>query len=237
MTLDRPVEYLISLVQELRRLTEETEWVEFKVNVHEPREIGEYISALANSAALVGKSFAYMVWGISDRDHAVVGTRFDPNAVKVGNEALDNWILRLLEPRIHFRFFPVTVDGYSLVVLEIGQAFRQPVRFRGQEYIRVGSYKKPLKDFPEKARLLWRVFDQTPFENRIAVKRARDEEVLRLLDYPAYFDLLKHPLPENRDGILYALASDELIQPCDAGGWNVTNLGAILFAKRLEGGL
>lgn len=58
--------------------------------------------------------------------------------------------------------------------------------------------------------------------------------MLRLLDYPAYFDLLKHPLPENRDGILYALASDELIQPCDAGGWNVTNLGAILFAKRLE---
>ena len=44
MTLDRPVEYLISLVQELRRLTEDTEWVEFKVNVHEPREIGEYIS-------------------------------------------------------------------------------------------------------------------------------------------------------------------------------------------------
>ena len=30
------------------------------------------------------------------------------------------------------------------------------------------------------------------------------------------------------------LADDGLIKPCEAGGWNITNLGAILFAKRLE---
>ena len=63
MTLDRPVEYLVSLVRELCRLSAETEWVEFKVNVGKPQEVGEYISALANSAALVGKAFAYVVWG------------------------------------------------------------------------------------------------------------------------------------------------------------------------------
>ena len=63
MTIDRPVEYIVSLVRESCSLTGETEWVEFKVNDHEPHEIGEYISALANSAALVGKGFAYMVRG------------------------------------------------------------------------------------------------------------------------------------------------------------------------------
>jgi ATP-dependent DNA helicase RecG len=31
-----------------------------------------------------------------------------------------------------------------------------------------------------------------------------------------------------------ALADDPLIRPCDAGGWNITNLGAIVFAKRLD---
>src|SRR6476661_2917525 len=72
------------------------------------------------------------------------------------------------------------------------------------------------------------------FEDGIAAERARDDEVLQWLDYPAYFDLLKRPLPENRDGILRALADDNLIRPCEAGGWNITNLGAILFAKRLE---
>ena len=63
MTMDRPVEYLMGLVRELCKLPRETEWVEFKVDVHEPREIGEYVSALANSAALAGKPFAHAVWG------------------------------------------------------------------------------------------------------------------------------------------------------------------------------
>ncbi len=234
MTLERPAEYLVSLVRELCKLTGELEWVEFKVNVREPEEVGEYISALANSAALVGKAFAYVVWGISDRDHSVVGTSFDPSVARVGNEALENWLLRLLEPRLNFRFFQVPMDGHSVVVLEIERAFRKPARFRGREYIRVGSYKKKLKDFPERERALWRFFDQTPFEDRIAAERVADDEVLRLLDYPTYFDLLKRPLPENRYGILNALCDDALIRRSDASGWNVTNLGAVLFAKRLE---
>ena len=193
------------------------------------------MSALANSAALAGKLFAYVVWGISDHDHAVVGTSFNPSTEKVGNEELESWLLHLLAPKIHFRFFEVPVDGHSVVLLEIERAYRHPVQFHGQEYFRVGSYKKKLKDFPEKERALWRIFDQTPFEDGIAVERVRDDEVLRLLDYPAYFELLKRPLPENRDGILKALASDKLIDLSDAGSWNVTNLGSVLFAKRLEG--
>ena len=235
MTMDRPAEHLVSLVRELCKLPGETEWVEFKINVHEPKEIGEYVSALANSAALAGKLFAYVVWGISDHDHAVVGTSFNPSTEKVGNEELESWLLHLLAPKIHFRFFEVSVDGHSVVLLEIERAYRHPVQFHGQEYFRVGSYKKKLKDFPEKERALWRIFDQTPFEDGIAVARVRDDEVLRLLDYPAYFELLKRPLPENRDGILKALASDKLIDLSDAGSWNVTNLGSVLFAKRLEG--
>ena len=234
MTMDRSSTYLAGLVNELRKLPRETEWVEFKVNMREPRAVGEYVSALANSAALVGKPFAYVVWGISDHDHEVAGTRFNPSAEKVGNEELESWLLRLLAPKIHFRFFEIPVDGHSVVVLEIERALRHPVRFRGKAHIRVGSYKKQLKDFPEKERALWRVFDQTPFEDRIAAEQVRDDEVLRLLDYPTYFELLERPLPENRDGILNSLTSDALIRRCHAGGWNVTNLGLVLFARHLQ---
>jgi predicted HTH transcriptional regulator len=223
----------VSLVRELCKLPAETEWVEFKTNRADPQEIGEYLSALANSAAYSGKAFAFLVWGVEDGSHTVVGTTFSPR-MKVGNEELENWLLRLLEPKIHFRFFELEVDGKPVVLLQIERAFRHPVRFQGKELIRVGSYKKPLKDFPEKERALWRIFDQTPFEDGIALERVRDEEVLRLLDYPAYFDLLKRMLPENRDGILKALEEDCLIRPCEAGGWNITHLGAILFARRLE---
>ena len=71
-----------------------------------------YISALENSSALVGKAFAHVVWGNSDRDHAVVGTDFDPNAAKVSDESLEGWLLRLLEPKLHFRVFQVFIDGH-----------------------------------------------------------------------------------------------------------------------------
>ncbi len=234
MTADRSADYLISLTQELCKLPQETEWAELKVNDAEPQEIGENISALANSAALAGKAFAYLVWGVADGDHAIVGTRFAPRAAKVGNEELENWLLRLLSPKIHFRFFEVKVEGRPVVILEIERAFRHPVQFQGKELIRVGSYKKKLKDFPEKERALWRIFDRMPFENGVAAERVGDGDVLRLLDYPVYFEVLKRSLPENRDGILKALADDGLVCPCEAGGWNITNLGAILFAKRLE---
>lgn len=234
MSVDRPAEYLVSLVLELCALPRETEWVEFKVNEAEPRGIGEYISALANAAALAGKAFAYLVWGVRNEDHVPIGTTFDPHAARVGNEELESWLLRLLEPKIDFHFFAVEIEGNCVVLLEVARATRHPVRFSGKEFIRIGSYKKKLKDFPEKERALWRIFDQTPFEHGIAVERVSSEDALNLLDYPAYFDLLERPLPENRDGILECLADDHLIRRCDAGGWNITNLGAILLAKRLD---
>ena len=233
MIQDAP-DYIIGLIKELRRLPTETEWVEFKHNNSDPEEIGEYLSALSNAAALVGKSSAYMLWGIDDATHEVIGSTFDPHRARVGAEELENWLLRLLEPKIHFRFQRAQVDGKPVILLEIPRAFRHPVRFRGQEFIRVGSYKKKIKDFPEKERALWRIFDETHFEDGVAVERVGSEDVLRLLDYPAYFDLMERHLPAQSSGILKALEEDSLIQASEAGGWNITNLGALLFAKRLS---
>ena len=66
MAMDRTSEYLVGLVNELRKLPKETEFVEFKHNNDDHQEIGEYLSALANSAALSGKSQAYLIWGIDE---------------------------------------------------------------------------------------------------------------------------------------------------------------------------
>jgi len=234
MTTIRTPEYLQGLVQELCKLPGETEWVEFKENNANPEEIGEYVSALANSAVLAGKAFAYMLWGVQDRCQAIVGTTFAPATTKVGEEELENWLLRFLKPKIDFRFYNVLLEGKPVVLLEVGRAFRHPVQFKNQEFIRVGSYKKKLKDFPEMERKLWRAFDQTPFEDLSAMDNLGSDQVLKLLDYPAYFDLMKLPLPENKEQILSALVAEQLIHRMDSGQWSVTNLGAILFAKRLE---
>ena len=233
MTTERTQEYLVGLVRELCKLPKETEWAEFKRNNSKLDEIGEYLSALANSAALCGKSKAYLLWGVDDQTHEILGTTFVPSQKKKGNEELENWLLRSLSPKIHFRFHEFEVDDKAVVLLEIEQAFRHPVQFMGTEYIRVGSYKKKLKEQPEKERTLWRVFDTTPFELKIAAENVSADDVLRLLDYVSYFDLLGQPVPEGHQVILSALAADEMISSTDAGSWDITNLGAVLFAKRL----
>ena len=235
MTTNHSVEYLSGLVHELRRLPHETEWVEFKENNADSRTIGEDIAALANGAALHGREKAYMLWGIADGTHTVVGTNFVPGTAKGrGNEPLENWLLVKLRPQVNFCFHQADVEGQRVVILEITPAERLPVAFDGERFIRVASVTKNLKDFPEKERALWSILERVKFESGIAGEMESGENVLIKLNYQSYFGLLERPIPESDSAILDMLERDELIAHCDAGGWNVTNLGAILFANSLD---
>ncbi len=89
--------------------------------------------------------------------------------MKKGNEELEAWLSRMLSPRINFRFFEVPMDEGTIVLMEIPCAEKQPVQFAGGEYIRIGTNKKNLKEYPDKERELWRTFDSTPYELRIAM--------------------------------------------------------------------
>lgn len=231
--IDEP--YFQSLLRELISLPNETEWAEFKSNAIRPEDLGEYISALANSAALLGKTKAYMVWGVDDESHLVKGTDFQPSTSKHKQQELESWLLQGLEPKIEFTFNEFySTDNKAVVILEIPAAQHTPVRFSGVEYIRIGSYKKPLGKHAEKERSLWRVFDKKPWEFRIAKEKCDSDEVFKLIDYPSVFALLSHPLPDGKAAILEYLTKERIVEKNDAGNWNITNLGAILFARELE---
>lgn len=148
-------EELKNLLDELRALPAEAEWVEFKINYYEPQEIGEYISALSNSACLHQKDDGFLVFGIENKTHIVKGTTLKPKKKRVGNEELENWLARLLSPRIDFKIFEFKYEDHPIVIFKIDPTHNTPVRFNGTEYIRIGSYKKKLADFPEKARKIW----------------------------------------------------------------------------------
>lgn len=227
-------DYLVGLVKELVKLPSETEWVEFKKDNNNPELIGKYISGLANTSALLGKTKAYVLWGISDDDHEIIGTNFKPETLKVKGEEIENWLLRLLKPKINFKFFSVSIKSKYVVVLEIEPAVKHPVKFMNQEYIRIGSYNKNMNEFPEKERALWRALEKIPFEKVIARENVSNDDIMRLLDYPTYFELLNLNLPDGHKAILDVLESDGLINKCLAGGYNITNLGAILFAKNIN---
>ena len=82
---------LSSKLRELLALPHETEWVEFKQNYTDEQEIGEYISALSNSAGLHQKEAGYLIWGVGDNGHHIVGTSFKPRQHKVGNQERAGW--------------------------------------------------------------------------------------------------------------------------------------------------
>ncbi len=228
------VSELQRLLRRLVSFAHETEWVEFKHSYADPEDIGEYVSALSNSAALHGKESAYLVWGVRDITHEIVGTKFKPRQAKKGNEELENWLLRLLSPRIDLRIHEFLVDSHEIVIFEIQPANRTPVRFSGTEYIRVGSLKKRLAEYPEKERALWAVFSASPFENGWAVKDMTSDDVLRLIDYPTCFELLGQPLPDNRSAILERLTQEKVITDHGPGRFGITNLGGVMFAHDLS---
>ena len=171
-------EYWIGLVRELCKQPRETEWLELKENNSRPEAIGEYISSLANSAALHGKASGFQIWGVRDSDHKIVGTSFSPADQKKGGEPLENWLLRLLEPKINFQFHEVWIDDLKVVLLEVNRATHRPVSFKNVPYIRIGSVKKPIRSAPDKERELWRIFDKTPFEEILAAEHLDADEVL-----------------------------------------------------------
>lgn len=94
---------LVAKVNELRAYETEREWFEFKENWFDPKELGEYISAMSNSAAYEGQECAYFIWGVQDETHELIDTKFDPNC-DVKGEPLKHFLARQLYPDIDFRF-------------------------------------------------------------------------------------------------------------------------------------
>ncbi|MCY4445214.1 MAG: putative DNA binding domain-containing protein [Rhodobacteraceae bacterium] len=227
-------EYYPELVQKLCNLPQETEWVEFKRNNSDPLRIGELISALSNSAHLSQKEYGWLVWGIEDKSHQIVGTTFVPEKEHKGQEPLVNWLQRLLSPKIPIEFIPCKVSNNDIVILKIPAAQNQPTRFRGKASIRIGSSCKSLNDYPEHERKLWLGFEKKPFEKRPAVIGLRPKEVINLLDCDSFFELLCEPKPSDLDSVLAKLRHEDFLKEDDAGRWSITNLGAILFAKDLN---
>ena len=144
---------LVGKLEELRVLATETEWVESKRNVtntdlHE--DIGQYLSAIANSLPLVQKPRGYVVWGIDDTSHSLVGTDFKPRKYKIGNEELESWLTRHLRPQVRFVIHELEDGGKRFVLFKVSPATHSPVEFQHERYVRVGSLKKALRDCPEK---------------------------------------------------------------------------------------
>ena len=147
---------LISKIDELRQYDTEREWFEFKENWNDPRELGEYISAISNSSAYEGRECGYFIWGIHDKTHEPVGTKFDPNQ-DVKGEPLKHFLARQIYPDVNFHFEEIYLGDKRVVVLVIPAAKTIPTSFSEERYIRIGSSKEKLRKYPEKESFLFSI--------------------------------------------------------------------------------
>lgn len=221
------------LLANLLKLPKECEWVEFKNNYHSDDEIGETLSAVSNGACLLNQQNGYLVFGIEDTTQNVIGTTFSFLQHKVGSEEFESWLVRLFSPRIDLRKYEFNYLGKKVVLIEIPSAFSQPIRFKNIAYIRIGSTNQKLINYPEKERVIWEKMNQQSFEKGTALKNVTQTDIISLLDVQKYFDLLKIPFPSTNDLVIEKLINSKFIHRTNIG-FDISNLGAILFAKDLN---
>ena len=221
------------LIEELQALPQECEWVEFKHNNKDPEKLGENLSAIANAALLEGKSKGYIVYGVEDSTHRLVGTSFNPDVERIRGQELKNYILTQLEPSADFTIYKHHKSGYDIVIIEIDVPNNYPQRFKDVPYIRIGSYTKKLQDHPEKEKKLWSKINAEVFETGNAGEQLEGSKALEYIDYPSVFRYLSLGVPTSQKVILEKLVEEKLLNYTH-GLYAVSNLGAILFAYDLS---
>ncbi len=224
---------LKNLLDNLISHPKETEWIEFKHNFHSEDEIGQRLSALSNSASLLNKPFGYLVFGIEDGTHSILGTTFRAKHHKKGNEELEMWVLNRLNPRIDIECFEFDYEDKHISMYRVPAATERPVTFLNTAYIRIGSLTKPLIGYPEKEAKLWKKNGYKSLDKTIIKECSNSTEVIRILSAETYFDRMKIPMPQTTDGIIERFISERFIVPTITG-YGITELGAILLAKDLR---
>lgn len=224
---------LVDLVNDLLARGE-VAWVEFKHNNSDPDRIGILVSAISNAARLAGQQTGYILWGVNDINNSVVGTTVDLDALRIGNQVFSLWLANKLSPSPALQFHVIQHPSGRVVLMEIPAATSAPIAFDGIAYFRMGSATPKLTDHPEHYQALLAALRPYAWEHGIALQYITSDDVLNFLDYTQYFRLTKQPLPDNRVGILERLKAEKLITEDVGGKWNITNLGAILFAADLE---
>ena len=188
LQIDDPDTLLDSLCGQPR----ESDWLEFKQNKFDQESVGKYVSALANSAMFHGEDYAYLVYGVEDATHLIVGTNVNIDGRLVGNELYLFWLRKMLDPCIAIQYLKFNYRGLQQIeMLCIHPGYQKPVKFKGQSYIRIESSQQSLNSHPELERAIWQITSRHSFESMIVSSNAHAEIVLDRFRYAPLLRLLK----------------------------------------------
>lgn len=152
--------YVEDIVNRCRSYDDEMEWFEYKKDTAVSRadDIGPYISALSNGAVMHGEPYGYLIWGIHNKTHEIIGTTFNYTG-DTDNGPLEQMLNVGTEPSMYFHFDEDIVEGKRVVVLTIPAARIVPTSYKGERFIRVGSSKVNVRKNPAREAELFRILN------------------------------------------------------------------------------
>jgi predicted HTH transcriptional regulator len=187
--------------------------------------LAQHLCAFANQ-----KGGGFLVYGVNDDSTMFSVTKQEADEIikKLGNIAKNN-----LSQSIQIQHDTIEYEGNALLFLYIPEQTEKPIYPRNgtihDSYQR--SAGQSVKMSPQEVKQMIAESQGLPFHEQIALTNATADDVLRLLDYNCYFQLTKRNFPETKTAILEALESEGFIRKGDE--WDITNLGALLFARDL----
>lgn len=207
----------LNVLLDLRSENEHVEFKEAKNNFHFEKLV-DYCVALANEGG------GRMVLGVTDKPpRRVVGTSAFETPEKTVAGIYERIHLKVLWHEIEH------ADGRVLVFEVPSRPIGHPLQYEGRYWMRAGEELVPMT--PDQ---LKRIIDEgkPDFIDLAARSNCTEEEVVSLLDVQGYFDLRKRPLPSTRTELLDVLEGKGFVRR-ENGLFTITNLGALLLAKRL----
>lgn len=133
-------EKLKLILDQLRNLPTETEWCEFKpAGGIDLDKLGRYFSAVSNEARLHNEVYGWIVFGIHDKTHEIIGTNYKDTPI-----SLDNLKRELTQHTTNgigfvgvYEFF---ISGKRVLMFSVPPApYGMPVAWKNKLYGRVGS--------------------------------------------------------------------------------------------------
>lgn len=208
-------------VERWQTIAAEHERLEFKAATSDFdfTKVLEYCVALGNEGG--GK----LVLGITNKPpREACGSKAFPNVQKTAEQ-----LFQRLNFRVHVE--EIDFDGRRVVV------FHAPPRPKGSVFavdgrymMRVGEQLQSMS--PDQLRV---IFDEGKPEWALRAARAEcsADDVVELLDTHSYFAMLQERYPSTRETVLERLEDARIVQRAGPA-WEITNLGALLFARRLQ---
>ena len=202
----------------------ENEHLEFK----EAKQQFDTTKLLRYCVALANEGGGHLILGVTDKlPRRVVGSHAFASASSL-NEIKSRIVEKL---RIRVDVVELSHPDGRVLVFEIpSRPMRQPLDFEGAYLMRAGEDLVPMT--PNQ---LMRIFaeNEQDWSIKPAMSGCDGEKVVQLLDTQSYFDLVNLPYPANREAVLERFVGERLIERTGEG-WTISNLGALLFAKKLE---